>query len=77
MGFGRNFAHSLFTILVDEEPKEVFSDLVTLSKKLELHLQGDNFTEFLAAQPRKELTNEDLMGLEAQRKAQRDRRKKK
>ena len=69
MGFGRTFAHSLFTIFVDEEPKEVFSDLVTLSKKLELDLQVDNFTEFLAAQ-QKGLTNEDLMELEARRKDQ-------
>ena len=69
MGFGRTFAHSLFTIFVDEEPKEVFSDLVNLSKKLELDLQVDNFTEFLAAQ-QEEFTNEDLMEFEAQRKDQ-------
>ena len=30
---------------VDEEPKEVFSNLVTLSENLELDLQEDNFTE--------------------------------
>ena len=29
---------------VDEESKEVFSNLVTLSKKLELDLQEDSFT---------------------------------
>ena len=52
---------------VDEESKEVFSNLVTLSKKLELDLQEDSFTELLAVQ-REELTNEDLMELEAQRK---------
>ena len=33
---------------VDEEFKEVFSNLVTLSKKMELDLQEDNFTELLA-----------------------------
>ena len=54
---------------MDEEPKEVFSNSVTLSKKLELDLHVDNFTEFLAAQ-QEELTNEDLMELEAQRKDQ-------
>ena len=52
---------------VDEESKEVFSNLVTLSKKLELDLQEDVFIELLAVQ-REELTNEDLMELEAQRK---------
>ena len=52
---------------MDEESKEVFSNLVTLSEKLELDLQKDDFIEFLAAQ-HKELINEDLMELEAQRK---------
>ena len=52
---------------VDEESKEVFSNLVALSKKLELDLQEDNFSELLAVQHR-ELTNENLMELEAQRK---------
>ena len=52
---------------VDEESKEVFSNLVTLSKKLELDLQEDDFTELLAVQ-HKEFTNEDLLELEAQRK---------
>ena len=52
---------------VDEESKEVFSNQVMLSKKLELDLQEDDFTELLAVQ-HKELTNEDLMELEAQRK---------
>ncbi|KAJ8786355.1 hypothetical protein J1605_006330 [Eschrichtius robustus] len=41
---------------VDEESKEVFSNLVTLIKKLELDLQEDDFTELLAVE------------LEAQRK---------
>ena len=50
-----------------EESKEVFSNLVTLSKKLELDLQEDDFIELLAVQ-HEELTNEDLMELEAQRK---------
>ena len=52
-----------------DESKEVFSNLVTLLEKLELDLQVDNFTEFLAAQ-QKGLTNEDLMELEARRKDQ-------
>ncbi|TEA34734.1 hypothetical protein DBR06_SOUSAS20210023, partial [Sousa chinensis] len=52
---------------VDEEPKEVFNNLVTLSEKLELDLQEGNFIELLAVQ-HEELTNEDLMELEAQRK---------
>ena len=52
---------------VDEEPKEVFSNLVTLSEKLELDLQEDDFIELLAVQ-HEELTDEDLMELEAQRK---------
>ena len=52
---------------MDEESKEVFSNLVTLSEKLELDLQEDDFTELLAVQ-NEELTNEDLMELKAQRK---------
>ena len=52
---------------MDEESKEVFSNLVALSKKLELDLQEDDFIELLAVQ-QEELTNEDLMELEAQRK---------
>ncbi|XP_059939309.1 tigger transposable element-derived protein 1-like isoform X2 [Mesoplodon densirostris] len=52
---------------LDEESKEVFSNLVTLSEKLELDLQEDDFIELLAVQ-HEELTNEDLMELEAQRK---------
>ena len=52
---------------VDEESKEVFSNSVTLSKKLELDLQEDYFIEPLAVQ-HEELTNEDLIELEAQRK---------
>ena len=47
---------------VDEESKEVFSNLVTLSKKTDL--QEDNFIELRALQ-HKELTNEDLMELVA------------
>ena len=50
-----------------EESKEVFSNLVTLSEKLEPDLQEDDFMELLAVQ-HEELTNEDLMELEAQRK---------
>ena len=52
---------------VDEESKEVFSNLVALSEKLELDLQEDDFIELLAVQ-HEEITNEDLMALEAQRK---------
>ncbi|KAB0342506.1 hypothetical protein FD754_019432 [Muntiacus muntjak] len=44
-------------------------NFLNLSKKLELDLQVDNFTEFLAAQ-QEEFTNEDLMELEAERKDQ-------
>ena len=33
---------------VDEDSKEVFSNLVTLSEKLELDLQEDDFFELLA-----------------------------
>ena len=52
---------------LDEEPKEVFSNLVTLSEKPELDLQEDDFIKLLAVQ-HEELTNEDVMKLEAQRK---------
>ena len=52
---------------VDKESKEVFSNLVTLSKKLELDLQEDDFIKLLAVQ-HEELTNENLLELEAQRK---------
>lgn len=43
-----------------KESKEVFISLETLSKKLELDSQEDNFTEPLAMQ-HEELTNENLM----------------
>ena len=52
---------------VGEESKEVFSNLVTLSEKLQLDLQEDDYIELLVVQYEK-LTNEDLMELEAQRK---------
>ena len=52
---------------VDEEPKEVFSNFVTLSENLELDLQEDNFTELFGVQYMK-FTNEDLMKLGAQKK---------
>ena len=52
---------------VDEESKEVSSNSVTLSEKLELDLQEDDFTELLAVQ-HEELTNEDLMELEGHTK---------
>ncbi|KAJ8784220.1 hypothetical protein J1605_008371 [Eschrichtius robustus] len=54
-------------LTVDEESKEVFSNLVTLSEKLELDLQEDDFIEILAVH-HEELTNEDLMELEGKRK---------
>ena len=70
------FAHSLRGLeKVDEKSKKVFSDLVTLSEKLKLVLQEDNFIELLAVQ-HEELTNEDLMEPEVQRRVKRDKRKK-
>ena len=51
----------------DEKSKEVFSNLVTLNEKVELDLPEDDFTQLLAVQ-HEELTNEDLMELESQRK---------
>ena len=54
---------------LDEESKEVFSNLVTLCKKLELDLQEDNFIELLFVQHNK-FTNKDLIGLEDQRKGE-------
>ena len=48
---------------LDESFREVFSNLVTLSEKLELDLQEDDFVELLAVQ-HGELTNEDLMELQ-------------
>ena len=55
------------SVKVNEKSKEVFSNLVTFSKKLELDLQENNLTELPAVKHRK-LTNTDLMELEAQRK---------
>ena len=55
---------------MDEESKEVFSNLVTLSNMLELDLQEDDFIELLAVQ-HKELINEDLMESEIQGKEDR------
>ena len=52
---------------MDEEPKEVFSNLVTLSENLELDMQEDNFIELFVVQYVK-FTNEDLMKLEVQKK---------
>ena len=49
---------------LDESFREVFSTLVTLSEKLELDLQVDDFMEILVLH-HEELTN--LMELEAQR----------
>ena len=55
MGFGRTSAHSLFMIFcgfekIDQKSEEVFSNVVTLSEKLELDLQEDDFIELLAVQ---------------------------
>ena len=62
------FVHDLCEFeKVDEVSKGVFSNVVTLSEKLELDLQEDNFTELLAVQ-HEEPTNKDLMELEAQTK---------
>ena len=72
MGFERIFVHILFFNdfcgfeKVDEESKEGFSSLMTLSEKLKLNLQEDDFIELLAVQ-HEELTNEELMELKAQR----------
>ena len=52
---------------VDKESKEVFSNLVIFSEKLELDLQEDDFIALLVVQ-HEVLINEDLMELEAQRK---------
>ena len=52
---------------MDEESKEVFSNLVTLSKMLELKLQEDDFIELLTMQ-HEEFNNEDPMELGVQRK---------
>ena len=51
---------------VDEESKEIFSNLVTLSDKLELKLQQGDFTE-LAVQ-HEELTDQGIMESDTQRK---------
>ena len=68
--FCLQFVHSLHGFeKVDEKSKNVSSNLVTLSKKLKLDLQEDNSMELLAVQ-HGELTNEDLMELEARRKDQ-------
>ena len=53
----------------DEESKEVFSNIVTLSKKLEQDPQEGDFTELPAVQ-QEELTNEDLMELKAQERTE-------
>ena len=50
----------------NEESKEVLSNLVTLSKKLELDSQEGNFIELFSLQH--EFTNKDLMELETQSK---------
>ena len=47
--------------------KEVISSIATLSKMLELDLQENDFIELLVVW-QEELTNADLMDLDAQRK---------
>ena len=68
---GRTFVCSLFTIFtdlrVDKESKEVFSNLMTFTEKLEGGLQEDTSLDSLLCK-HKRLTNEGLMALEAQRK---------
>ena len=68
MGFGKYFVQFVYDFhgfeKVDEESKEAFSNLVTLSKELELDLQEDDIIDLLAVQY-EALTNEDLMELEA------------
>ena len=64
--------YSLFTVIMDlrrgnELSKEVISSIATLSKMLELDLQENDFIELLVVW-QEELTNADLMDLEAQRK---------
>ena len=80
MGFGKNFVQFVYDFQgfekVDEKSKAAFSNLVTLSKELELHLQEDDFIDLLAVQ-REELTNEALMELGAQRKDEERQRKQK
>ena len=70
MGFGKYFVQFVYDFhgfeKVDEESTEAFSNLVTLSKELELDLQEDDIIDLLAVQY-EALTNEDLMELEAQR----------
>ena len=78
MGLERIFVHIFFYDFcgfekVDEDSKEGFSNLMTLSEKLKLNLQEDDFTELLAVQ-HEELTNEELMELKAQ-KNERERQK--
>ncbi|KFD54630.1 hypothetical protein M513_04575, partial [Trichuris suis] len=46
-----------------EEPDAVLENLVSLGKKLELHMDKNHFTDLVDAQP--ELTNEELMELRA------------
>ena len=69
MGFGRICAHSLFPIFVDLRRQwGVWRGLYQFSDpQLKLDLPKDSFTECPAVQ-HEEFANEDLMGLEAQRK---------
>ena len=64
---GLQFVHDFCGFEVNEKSKADFRNLVTLCEKLELDMKEDNFTELLAVQ-QEEVTNEDLMELEAQRK---------
>ena len=71
MEFGRTIAHSLFMIFMDlrkwMRSSEIFSNFMTIKEKMELGLHKDNFTELLAEQHTK-LMSEDLVEPEAQRK---------
>ena len=52
---------------VDEEFKQIFSNLVTINQKLELGLHKDNFTQLLTGQHKK-LMSKDMVEMQAQRK---------
>ena len=64
---GLQFVDDFCGFEVNEKSKVDFRNLVTLSEKLELDMQEDNFTKLFAVQ-QEEVTNEDLMELEAKRK---------
>ena len=61
---------------VDEEFKQIFSNLVTINQKLELGLHEDNFTQLLTGHHKK-LMSEDMVEMQARERAERDNRKNK